>query len=166
MTTTTASATVTQLKGTFSHHGIPSTILTDNGPQFTASEFPDFASEYGLVHHTSSRLFTQGNGFAERMVHTVKRLLIQADDTYLALLMYRTTPLTRVPVFTSPAANEPKPPDNHSGRGRVSNTSDHRSRLSPTAGQRSQRPPNAQLQCPPRRSTGPTTATKHPSIST
>ena len=39
-------------------------------------------------------------------------------------------------------------------------------RDSPTAGWCSQRPPNAQLQCPPCRSTGPTTATKHPSVST
>ena len=37
MTTTSASATITQLKGIFNHHGIPSAIFTDNGPQFTAS---------------------------------------------------------------------------------------------------------------------------------
>lgn len=35
-------------------HGVPETLMTENGPQFSASEFVVFAKEYNFVHVTSS----------------------------------------------------------------------------------------------------------------
>ena len=42
---------------------------------------------------TNSPLYPQRNGEAERVVKTIKALLIKASDPSMALLAYRTTPL-------------------------------------------------------------------------
>jgi len=77
----------------FSHHGIPETIISDNGPQYSSQKFADFASLYNFCHVTSSPHYPQSNGQAERAVQIVKKLLKASDDLYLALLTYCTTPL-------------------------------------------------------------------------
>ena len=90
----TNSATVIEaLKTIFARHGIPQTLVTDNGPQYTADEFAKFARTYNFFHLTSSPYFPQSNGLAERAVQTVKNILRDSRDTYLSLLIYRTTPL-------------------------------------------------------------------------
>ncbi|KAK2176170.1 hypothetical protein NP493_677g00010 [Ridgeia piscesae] len=70
----------------------------DNGPQFSSREFRQFAMQYGFKHVTSSPEYTQSNGKAEKAVQIVKRLLKKAnenyEDPYLALLNYRTSPLS------------------------------------------------------------------------
>ena len=77
----------------FSIHGIPSTFLGDNGPQFDSREMREFAKSYNFTHVTSSPHYLQSNGLAERMVRTVKCLLRHSQDPYMALLNYRSTPL-------------------------------------------------------------------------
>ena len=54
----------------------------------------EFASLFGFDHVTTSPLFPQSNGFVERMVKTVKKLLKGASDMFMALLSYRSTPLS------------------------------------------------------------------------
>ena len=39
LTSTTSKAVVQHLKSIFSHHGIPKTVISDNGPQFSSSCF-------------------------------------------------------------------------------------------------------------------------------
>ncbi|XP_065174678.1 uncharacterized protein K02A2.6-like [Sycon ciliatum] len=85
--------TVSHFKSLFARHGIPDSLTTDNGPQFTSAEFAQFASTYGFRHVTSSPLYPQANGMAERAVRTVKSLFRQGTDWHLALLAYRNTPL-------------------------------------------------------------------------
>ena len=52
-----------------------------------------FATTCGFNHITSSPYYPQSNGLAERTVRTVKRLVSNSPDPFLALLSYRATPL-------------------------------------------------------------------------
>ena len=93
LSSTTSNDIINHLKSVFARHGIPQTFMSDNGPQYSASTFTQFAKEYGFSHITSSPRYPQSNGAAERAVKTVKALLEKDDDPYLALLTYRATPL-------------------------------------------------------------------------
>ena len=93
LTSEDSSEVIRQMKVIFARHGIPCKVVSDNGPQFASREFAKFAQTYGFTHRTSSPRHPQGNGEAERAVRTVKCLLRKADDPFLALLSYRTTPL-------------------------------------------------------------------------
>ena len=92
LTATSSSSVISSMKSIFSRHGIPRTVVSDNGPQYNSAEMKDFASSYGFIHVTSSPHYCQSNGLAERTVKTVKGLLEQTTDPYLALLTYRATP--------------------------------------------------------------------------
>ena len=91
--TMTSRSVIDGLKAMFSRHGIPETVISDNGPQFSSNEFSAFATSYNFIHTTSSPYYPQSNGQAEWTVQTAKRLLTKSDDPYLALLIYRATPL-------------------------------------------------------------------------
>ena len=66
---------VTHLKSIFARHGIPESLTSDNGPQYSSHEFAEFSKDYEFEHRASTPYFPQGNGEAERAVGTVKRLL-------------------------------------------------------------------------------------------
>ena len=90
---TTSQAIIEALQSVFSRHGIPETVISDDGPQYSSNEFDTFAKKYNFNHITSSPLFPQSNGQVERAVQTVKRLMKRSDDPYMALLTYRSTSL-------------------------------------------------------------------------
>ena len=69
MTSTTSSAVINKMKDIFSRWGIPEYFDPDNGPQFTSSEFENFAAEYGFMIDNSSPHFSQANGAAETAVN-------------------------------------------------------------------------------------------------
>ena len=54
LTTTTSSTVVRHLKTIFVRLGIPTTMVTDNGPQFDSQEMKEFAQTYDFQHTTSS----------------------------------------------------------------------------------------------------------------
>ena len=92
LTRTTAEEMIRHMKSIFARHGISEQVMSDNGPQFTAAVYKQYASDYRF-DITSSPLFPQSNGEIERAVRTVKSLLKKSSDPYLALLSYRTAPL-------------------------------------------------------------------------
>ena len=94
---TSSGSVITKLKSQFARHGIPRILTSDNGPQFAADEFRNFAERWRITHRTSSPRYPQSNGLSEKAVQTVKRLMSKAladkSDPYLALLEYRNTPV-------------------------------------------------------------------------
>ena len=93
---TNAETVITHLKSIFSRHGIPVTLVSDNGPQFTSSVFRRFVQQWAFCHRTSSPYHPQSNGKAERGVGIIKSLLNKSreagEDIYLAILAYRRAP--------------------------------------------------------------------------
>ena len=102
LTSTTSPTIIQHLKSIFARHGVPESVVSDNGPQYSSNAFATFAEEYGFTHITSSPRYAQANGLAERTVQTVKSLLKKSSDPYLALR-------TNVPV--APAQLKPSVPD-------------------------------------------------------
>ena len=94
---TTSNMVISTMKQTFSEHGIPSRVVSDNGPQYSSEAFKEFSQQWQLDHITSSPNFPKSNGFIERRIQTIKRVLIKAKqagrDPILAMLCLRTTPL-------------------------------------------------------------------------
>ena len=89
--TTTSTKVISVLKSVFARHGIPEEFVSDNGPQYSSQEMKEFALRYGFRHTTSSPHYPKGHGQAERAVKTVKSLLLDAEDPFLALLNYHAT---------------------------------------------------------------------------
>ena len=93
---TTSSEVINKIRANISRHGIMTTMMTDNGPQFTSKEFKEFVKSYEIDHITSSPHHQQANGLAENAVKTAKRTILKCrqtgDDIYLALLELRNTP--------------------------------------------------------------------------
>ncbi len=97
MSTTTASATVTVLRSIFARFGVPTQLVSDNGPQFIADEFKDFLRNNGIKHITSAPYHPRTNGLAERFVQSFKTAMKkegkpQGQQLQQFLLTYRTTP--------------------------------------------------------------------------
>ena len=72
-TDTTASKTLAVLYGWFcSETGVPTTLVSDNGPQFSSVEFKDKMNKWGIKHIFSPPYHPASNGAAERAVQLYK----------------------------------------------------------------------------------------------
>uniref|UniRef100_A0A1A7XSP3 Gypsy retrotransposon integrase-like protein 1 n=1 Tax=Iconisemion striatum TaxID=60296 RepID=A0A1A7XSP3_9TELE len=93
---TKSSTVIRKLKAHFARQGIPDIVFSDNGPQYSSTEFANFSRKWDFKHMTSSPGYPQSNGKAESAVKTAKRLMRKAklarQDPYLALLDHRNTP--------------------------------------------------------------------------
>ena len=69
------------LEELFSVEGIPDEIMSDNGPPFNGKEFSSYLTGLGIRHTTSSPNYPRSNGFIERQIQTVKRLLEKANSS-------------------------------------------------------------------------------------
>ena len=83
----------------FSTHGVPSTLVSDNGPAFTSEEFQEFCESISIRHVQVAPYHPSSNRLAERAVRTVKQALAHrrrgtplSDHLASFLLSYRITP--------------------------------------------------------------------------
>lgn len=107
----TTAATLGMFREIFARNGMPETLVTDNGTQFTSVVFETYCSNNGILHLKTPPYHPQSNGLAERFVDTFKRslkkitaggeALREAMDTFL--LCYRSTPCRSAPEGKSPA---------------------------------------------------------------
>ena len=106
-TSTTSSVTIKKLRSTFATFGIPEILVTDNGSNFTSSEFEEFLKFNGIRHIKTAPYHPASNGLAERAVQTVKsgkkKLTSGTLETRVArfLFNYRITPQTTTGVSPS-----------------------------------------------------------------
>ena len=100
MTRPNTDNTIQFLRSVFCREGLPLTLVTDNGTQFTSDEFERFCRENGIRHILTAPYHPSSNGEAERMVQNVKNSLkaMAAEPGDLTcriqrfLFNYRTTP--------------------------------------------------------------------------
>ncbi|XP_060546708.1 uncharacterized protein K02A2.6-like [Pantherophis guttatus] len=75
MPSITSEAVIKVLKKLFATHGLPDTLVSDNGPQFTATQFEGYLAELGIQHALSAPFHPASNGLVERFVRTAKEAL-------------------------------------------------------------------------------------------
>ena len=97
----TTSATITnKLNKTFSTHGFPYEIVTDNAPNLTSVEITDFCKHYAIHHHKATPYWPKGNSEIERFYRTLGKAIksINAEgkdwrkEIFYFIFQYRTTP--------------------------------------------------------------------------
>lgn len=108
--TISATATVDIMKEVCNRFGSPIQIVSDNGTQFTSSQFQVYCKQYGIEHIRTCPYFPASNGQAERFVDTFKRSLKKLegegnmkDNLQTFLRAYRSTPNANTPNQKSPA---------------------------------------------------------------
>ena len=75
---TSSQTVIHKLKMHFARHGVPDYVVSDNGPQYTSSEFRRFATTWKFKHVTTSPHYPQANGMAESAVKTCKTIMKKA----------------------------------------------------------------------------------------
>ncbi|KAK3100735.1 hypothetical protein FSP39_024398 [Pinctada imbricata] len=100
MKTITSENTIAKLQQIFSTHGIPDTIVSDNGPLFTSREFKQFLQRNGIKQINSAPYHPASNGLAEKAVQTFKQAMKKMKSGTIQekinnfLFRYRITPHT------------------------------------------------------------------------
>ena len=69
---TTSSGIIDDLEDIFALFGLPSTLVSDNGPQFVSEHTSAFLSRLGISHTKSSPRYARSNGMVERLHRLVK----------------------------------------------------------------------------------------------
>lgn len=108
MTSTTATLTISRFAEVCARLGTMTTLVTDNGPQFTSELFATYCKSEGIDHVKSPPYHPQSNGQAERFVATIKQFLEKSlsnndVELYNFLRIYRATPNDSAPNGMSPA---------------------------------------------------------------
>lgn len=88
-----SSDVIDAFKQIFATHGVPDKVVADNMP-FNSYECKGFAKEFDFKFETSSPRYPRSNGLAERFVQTAKNIIRKSDDMWVALMEYRSTPIT------------------------------------------------------------------------
>ena len=79
MKSTDARTTINAFRSIFARFGLPSQLVTDNGPPFSSREFKEFCDKNCVKHITSAPYRPQANGAAENAVKTIKKAIKRAQ---------------------------------------------------------------------------------------
>ena len=106
MLSITAVLTIEKLKSIFSTHGLPDTIVTDNGTTFTSSQFQEFIKQNGITHIRSAPFHPKSNGLAEKAVQIFKNSMKKMTGSIESrlskfLFQYRIIPQTTTGLSTA-----------------------------------------------------------------
>ena len=72
---TVTSKVISSLEEMFARHGLPESLMSDNGPQFIATEFTESMEQQGIRHHKVTAKFAQENGEVERQNRSLLKRL-------------------------------------------------------------------------------------------
>ena len=96
LSSTSSKYVITKLEAHFARMGIPETVVSDIGPQFSSSDLAHFSKKWGFEHAPSSPHHSRSNGKVESSVKSAKKMTRQAkkcgEDQYISLLNIRNTP--------------------------------------------------------------------------
>ena len=68
MASTTSGSTIGMLRRVFTAYGLPEHLVSDNGPQFTSTEFREFLQSNGVKHIQTAPYHSASNGAVYRLV--------------------------------------------------------------------------------------------------
>ena len=95
--------TIEKLQSLSARYGMPSQLVSDNGPQFKSEKFQMFLKRNGIKHLTSAPYHPASNGLAECCVQSFKSAMkseteVKPLNIKLAtfLLAYRNTPIPQL----------------------------------------------------------------------
>lgn len=77
----TSGNTIQKLRAIFTTHGLPETLVSDNGTSFTSTEFQEFAKHNSIRHITASPYHRASNGLAKCAVQTFKESMKKNTST-------------------------------------------------------------------------------------
>jgi len=101
----TSATLINNIKPIFATHGVPTVLISDNGPNYASQEFANFAKSWDFQHQTSSPHHHKSNGKAESAVKIIKSLVRKTQkhggDMWKAILEWRNSPSPNLD--TSPA---------------------------------------------------------------
>ncbi len=106
-TSSIATTTIERLRLSFSTHGLPELVVSDNGLAFSSVEFEEFLQQNGVKHLTTAHYHPASNGLGERAVQTVKEGIKKMTGPLELrltrfLFKYRVTPQSTTRIATAP----------------------------------------------------------------
>ena len=105
----TTRSVLNTLKGVYYDFRLPRRVLSDNGPCFWSNEFIEFHAKLAISVEKSSAYNHHSLGSAERMVQPIKQIMTKnAENTWLAMLIYRSTDIPGVNKSPSKLLNNHK----------------------------------------------------------
>ena len=88
MVSTTTAATIRELRRMFAAYGLLEQLISNNGPQFSATEFAIFLRKNGVKHIRSAPYHPSPNGLAKQFVQPFK-MIIKANQSHDVPIQHR-----------------------------------------------------------------------------
>ena len=85
MKTTTADSTINALRNIFARYGLPTQVVSDDGPPFQSAEYEQFLGQNDIQRILVSSSHPSSNRLAERFVQTFKYAMESSADDPQAL---------------------------------------------------------------------------------